>query len=208
PMLAARLPAEQPHPHGGLYHRLELAFQRVEGAYVRVLDWALGHRGTVLAAAAASFVVALAFGSLLGSEFFPPSDEGRMFVMMETPPGTSLEGTTERVKEAESWLLAQPELRGLFSGIGVSGPDGPGNATNAVFVPTLKPRAERTRSAQELMVAARKSRAEIPGIDVRVFDPVSMLSGGGRGELEFALRGNLPIEQLDQISDEIMHRLS
>jgi HAE1 family hydrophobic/amphiphilic exporter-1 len=208
PMLAARLPAEEPHAHGSLYHRLELAFQRIERAYARTLDWALGHRGTVLAAAAASFVVALGFGALLGSEFFPPSDEGRMFVMLETPPGTSLEGTTERVKEAEKWLMAQPELRGLFSGIGVSGPDGPGNVTNAVFVAILKPRAERTRSAQELMVAARKALAEIPGIEVRVFDPVSMLSGGGRGELEFALRGNLPIEQLDQISDEIMRRLA
>src|SRR5262249_45872248 len=159
PMLAARLPVERPHAQGGLYHRLELAFQRVERSYASVLDWALGHRGTVLAGAAGSFVVALAFGSLLGSEFFPPSDEGRMFVMMETPPGTSLEGTTERVKEAEQWLLAQPELRGLFSGIGVSGPDGPGNATNAVFVAILKPRAERTRSAQELMVAARQALA-------------------------------------------------
>ena len=207
PMLAARMPAEQPHAHGSFYRKLELGFSRFEAAYARALDWALGHRVTVLVFALASFLVALAFGSLLGSEFFPPSDEGRVFVMMETPPGTSLEGTTERVKQAEKWMLAQKELKGLFSGIGVSGPDGPGNVTSAVLVAILKPRSERERSAQDLMVAARAALAQIPGLEVRVFDPVSMLSGGGNGELEFALRGNLAIEQLDQISDEIIRRL-
>jgi len=207
PMLAARMPAEESHSQGGFYHRLEIAFARIEGAYARILDWALGHRGTVLAAAGASFVVALVFGSLLGSEFFPPSDEGRIFVMMETPPGTSLEGTTERVKEAEKWLLSQSEIQGLFSGIGVSGPEGPGNVTNAIFVAILKSRSERTRSAQDLMVASREALGQIAGIEVRVFDPVSMLSGGARGELEFALRGNLAIDELDRISDEIIRRL-
>jgi len=207
PMLAARMPEEPPHPPGGFYHRLELGFRRIEEWYARVLDWALSHRVTVLGIALASFFVAIGFGTLLGSEFFPPADEGRVFVMMETPPGTSLEGTTERVAQAEKWMLAQPELKGLFSGIGVSGPEGPGNVTNAIFVAILKPRGERERSAQELMVDARAALAEIPGMESRVFDPVSMLSGGGRGELEFALRGNLPIDQLDKISDEILRRL-
>jgi len=207
PMLAARMPAEEPHAHGSFYARLELAFARVEETYARVLDWALAHRSTVLGLALVSFAVALGFGSLLGSEFFPPSDEGRLFVTMETPPGTSLEASTERVKEAEKWVLAQPEVKGMFSGVGVSGPDGPGNATSGVFVAILKPRSERARSVQELMVAAREALGQIPGIEVRVFDPISALSGGGRGQLEFALRGNLPLDQLDRISDEILHRL-
>ncbi|MFI5316495.1 MAG: efflux RND transporter permease subunit [Myxococcota bacterium] len=207
PMLAARMPVEEPHAHGSFYRKLELGFSRFEAAYARVLDWALAHRASVLGLALASFVAALLLGSLLGSEFFPPSDEGRVFAMMETPPGTSLAGTTERVAQAEKWMLAQKEVKGLFSGIGVSGPDGPGNVTNAVFVAILKPRSERARSAQEMMVAAREALGEIPGLEVRVFDPVSALSGGGRGELEFALRGNLAIDQLDKLSDEILLRL-
>ena len=151
--------------------------------------------------------LALFFGTLLGAEFFPPSDEGRIFVMMETPPGTSLEGTLDRVKQAEKWMLAQPELKGLFAGVGVSGPEGPGNVTNAVFVAILKPRSERERSAQELMTAARAALGKIPGVDVRVFDLSSMIGGGGRGELEFAMRGNLEIDELDRLSDEFMRRL-
>ncbi len=207
PMLAARMPETEAHPSDGVFRKLELLFARLEAGYARVLDWALGHRATVLWIAVGSFVAALFFGTLLGSEFFPPSDEGRVFVLMETPPGTSLEGTLDRVKEGEKWLLAQPELKGLFSGVGVSGPDGPGNVTGAIFVAILKPRSERSRSAQELMTAARAELGKIPGIDVRVFDPIAMIGGGGRGELEFEMRGNLPIDQLDQLSDEILRRL-
>ena len=63
------------------------------------------HRARVLGIALASFVVSCGFGSRLGAEFFPPSDEGRFFVMMETPPGTTLEGTLDRLKQAEKWML-------------------------------------------------------------------------------------------------------
>jgi HAE1 family hydrophobic/amphiphilic exporter-1 len=126
--------------------------------------------------------------------------------MMETPPGTSLAGTEERVRQAEKWMLEQPEMRGLFSGIGISGPDGPGNVNNAVFVAILASRYERERTAQQIMIAAREALGRIPGLKVAVFDPASMFSGG-RGELEFHIRGNLRIEDLDSISSEMVRAL-
>ncbi|MEX2208337.1 MAG: efflux RND transporter permease subunit [Myxococcota bacterium] len=207
PMLAARMPAPKEREHGGFYHRLELAFLWLESEYKRVLDWALGHRAAVLGIAAASLVFALFLGTRLDAEFFPPSDEGRIFVMMETPPGTSFEGTLERATQAEKWMLAQPEIHGLFAGIGVSGPAGPGQVTNAVMVAILKSQHERERSAQEIMSAARDGLASIPGLDVRVPDMSSMMSGGGHGELEFAIRGDLEIDELDRLSDEFIQRL-
>jgi HAE1 family hydrophobic/amphiphilic exporter-1 len=151
--------------------------------------------------------VALGFGSRLGTEFFPPSDEGRLFVMMETPPGTSLAGTLERLKQAEKWMLQQPEVAGLFAGVGVSGPEGPGSVNNAVFVSVLTPSSERDRSAQELMVDARIALGKIPGLDSRVFDPSQFFSGGGGGEFEFKIRGNLELDELSELADEFIHAL-
>jgi HAE1 family hydrophobic/amphiphilic exporter-1 len=206
PMLAARIPAPKAAPPNGMYDRMERGFLWMERAYKRTLHWAIGHRATVLAIAVLSLGAAAGFGSALGAEFFPPSDEGRLFVIMETPPGTSLAGTEERVREAERWMLAQPEMKGLFSGIGISGPDGPGNVNNAVFVAILASRYERERTAQEIMVAAREALGRIPGLKVAVFDPSSMFSGG-RGELEFHIRGNLPIDELDRISSQMIREL-
>ena len=206
PMLAARMPPPEARAHGSIYHRLEQAFVWLEHSYQGVLGWALVHRVAVLGIAALSFAIGIGFGSQLGFEFFPPSDEGRIFALMETPPGTSLQGTLERLTQAEKWMLAQPEVNGLFAGVGVSGPEGPGAVNNAVFVSILKPSSERKRSAQQLMVAARDALGKIPGLKSRVFDP-SQFSGGGGGEFEFAIRGNLELDELSALADDFVHEL-
>ncbi|HEX5068230.1 MAG TPA: efflux RND transporter permease subunit [Myxococcota bacterium] len=207
PMLAARMPAPRAVAHKGIVRRIELWLEQLERVYRRVLDWAFAHRGSVLGIALASFAVAIGFGMRLGAEFFPPSDEGRIFVMMETPPGTTLEGTMERLQLAEKWMLAQPEVHGLFAGVGVTGPEGPGSVNNAVFVSILKPHAERKRGAIELMADARKALDGIPGLKTRVFDPSQFFGGGGEGELEFSLRGNVELAELDRLSDLFMNAL-
>jgi HAE1 family hydrophobic/amphiphilic exporter-1 len=207
PMLAARMPPPAERSHGSIYQRLERGFGWLERSYRGILGWALGHRTLVLAGAALSFVVALGFGSRLGLEFFPPSDEGRIFVIMETPPGTNLDGTLERLKLAEKWMLSQPEVGGLFSGVGVSGPNGPGSVNNAIFVSVLRPAAEREKSAQQLMVEARDALGKIPGLDSRVFDPAQFRGGGGSGEFEFNIRGNVELTELDGLADRFVREL-
>jgi HAE1 family hydrophobic/amphiphilic exporter-1 len=207
PMLAARMAPPAPRPERSIYGRLERGFTWLEEGYRSLLDWALSHRMAVLALATLSFVVALGFGSQLGAEFFPPSDEGRVFVMLETPPGTNLSGTLDRLKLAEQWMLAQPEVHGLFAGVGVSGPEGPGSVNNAVFVCILRPRAERERTAHELMAAARDALGNIPGMDARVFDPSQFFGGGGSGDFEFSLRGNVELDELDALSERMIRQL-
>jgi len=220
PMLAARMPPPEKRSHGSIYHRLERGYSWLEQRYSALLGWAIStetalrigrvrvsHRGVVLGVALLSFVAALGFGTQLGTEFFPPSDEGRVFVMMETPPGTNLDGTLERLQQAEKWMLRQPEVHGLFAGVGVSGPDGPGSVNNAIFVAMLKPQAERERSAHELMAAARDALGNIPGLDARVFDPSQFFGGGGSGEFEFNIRGNIELAELDSLANRFMRDL-
>ena len=208
PMLAARMPARTEHKPGGVYHRLEQGLNWLEQSYRELLEWALVHRGPVIGIAVASFLFAAVFGSQLGAEFMPPSDEGKLFVIMETPPGTNLDGTLERLIMAESWMLKQPEVHGLFAGVGVSGPEGPGSVNNAIFVSILKPRAERERSAQELMRDARDALEKIPGLKARVFDPSTFMGGGGgHGEFEFNIRGNLELDELDHLSNLFIREL-
>jgi HAE1 family hydrophobic/amphiphilic exporter-1 len=113
----------------------------------------------------------------------------------------------DRLNRAEKWMLAQPEVHGLFAGVGVSGPDGPGSVNNGVFVAILKPQADRERSAHDIMEAARKALGQIPGLEARVFDPSQFVGGGGAGELEFRLRGNVELTELDALSDRFIRGL-
>ncbi|MFQ5698799.1 MAG: efflux RND transporter permease subunit [Myxococcota bacterium] len=207
PMLAARMPPPRPRAPGSVYALLERGFAALEKGYRAILAWALDHRGLTLGGALASFVLALVIGHGLGSEFFPQADSGRIFVMVETPPGTSLEGTEGIVHQAEKFLLAQPEVSGLFAGVGIAGPRGAGSVTTAVMIGILEPQSERERSSQELILAARSALDGIPGATIRVFDPSGMFSGGSRGDVEFHLRGQASLAELDSLSAHMIREL-
>jgi len=208
PMLAARVPTAGERAHGSIYHRLEQAFSWLETRYASLLDWTLTHRWTTLAVATASFVVALAFGAQLGAEFFPASDEGRFFVEFQTPPGTSVQGTLDILERNEEWILAQPEVAGLFSAAGTGRQGaGPPQPTDGVMFTMLKKRSERERSAQELVLAARQALTSIPGQKVKVHDMSGMMMSGEAGQFAVDLRGNVDIDTLDRLARRMIEEL-
>jgi HAE1 family hydrophobic/amphiphilic exporter-1 len=209
PMLAARVPHAKERAHGSIYHWLEVAFVALETRYGRILDWTLQHRWTTLGIAAGSFVVSLGLASQLGAEFFPASDEGRFFIEFETPPGTSVQGTLEVLQKNEEWILAQPEVAGLFSGAGTGRQGaGPPQPTEGVMFAMLRPASERKRSAQELVVEARRALGEIPGERVLVSDMSGMMFSGGRGQFEIDLRGNVDLDTLDDLAGKMIAELT
>jgi HAE1 family hydrophobic/amphiphilic exporter-1 len=208
PMLAARVPAARERAHGSIYHRLEQGFAWLETRYGRVLDWTLAHRWTTLAIASVSFVIALGFGSRLGAEFFPSSDEGRFFVEFQTPPGTSVQGSLDILNKNEEWLLAQPEVAGLFSAAGTGRQGaGPPQPTDGVMFAMLKKRSERERSAQELVLAARQALTSIPGQKVKVSDMSGMMASGESGQFAVDLRGSVDVDTLDRLATRMISEL-
>ncbi len=208
PMLAARIPRAKERAHGSIYHRLEQGFQWLEDHYRSLLYWAVSHRAATLGIAVASFVLALFFGSRLGAEFFPSSDEGRFFVEFTTPPGTSVQGTLEVLQRNEEWILAQPEVVGLFAGAGTGRSNaGPPQPTDGVMFAILKSRRDRERSAQELVRQARQALTAIPGQKVKVSDMSGMMMAGGSGDFQVNLRGNVDLNTLDQLADRMIAEL-
>jgi HAE1 family hydrophobic/amphiphilic exporter-1 len=206
PMLAARIPTAKEREHGSIYHRLEQGFGWLESRYKTVLFWALSHRAATLVIALLSLVAAIGFGSRLGSEFFPPADTGRIFVRMETPPGTSIEATLEIMKMNERWALAQPEVAGAFSAIGLGGRRGGGQPTEGVMFIVLRHKSDRERGAHELIREAREVMGAIPGQQVRIFDLSGMMSTQS-GAFSFHVQGDLDLETLDALSDRMITEL-
>ena len=208
PMLAARVPHAPPARPGGIYDRLERIFLGLESGYRRALDWTFRHRIATLGFAGLSFVAAIGFAMRLEAEFFPPEDQGRFLVFLETPAGTTFESTLEQLKLDEKWVLAQPEVAGLFSAVGLSGPRGPGTVNEGLLFATLTPRKQRKRSAQDLIKEAREVLGRIPGQQANVFDFSGLRTGHGHGGFEFSIRGNLALADLDRLADELMRRLT
>ena len=209
PMLAARIPAAKEREHGSIYHRLEVWLTNLESSYRRLLDWTLAHRVATILIAGASFLVTagmLRF-NVLGTEFFPPADIGRFFVAVETPPGTSPEGTLEVMKKNEAWVFSQPEVAGGFAGVGFAGPEGGADPTRGIMFVMLKNRAIRERGVHEIIDEGRKVLGAIPGQKVRLSDMSGMQMSADRGEFEIELQGNLEIAKLAALGDTFVAAL-
>ena len=207
PMLAARMPAPKEREHGSIYHRLEQGFDWLESHYRTLIDWAFLHRKTTLGIAVGSFALALLFGRALGAEFFPPADNGMFFVRFTTPAGTTLETTREFLRRNEEWMLQQPELAGMFAGVGIGDRRQGGSSNEGMIFAILKSKRDRERTTQELVPLAREALARIPGQQVRVFDLSSMIGNVSGGDFAFEIRGNVELGELDELSDRFIAEL-
>jgi HAE1 family hydrophobic/amphiphilic exporter-1 len=207
PMLAARMPPPQPRKAGSIYDRLEVAFERLETAYTKVLNLSIEHRWVTVGLTGFSLILAYVFASQLKTEFFPPADEGIFFAQIESAPGTSVWATLEYLEQDEKWFLDQPEVVGIFSAAGSSGGFTPPKSNAAMLFGTLSNRADRDKSVITLIKEARAALANIPGRTIRVFNPAESMSGTRGGGFSVQLRGNLSLDDLDRVASEFISGL-
>ncbi len=142
PMLSSDL-ARIPALHaGGTRHLARLlafferSVERLARFYRQLLGWSLRHRITTLSVAAATF-----FGSLsqplVGTEFVPLPISTTQ-IGLNTPVGTSLEATADKVRQVEAALASYPEVRYSYATINSGNAQG---KNNALITVRLKERA-------------------------------------------------------------------
>ncbi len=86
--------------------------------YERSLEWALEHRGTVLAVAFGALALAMIGGRMLPRSLMPEVDEGAFRVELNLPVGTPLEVTADAAGRLESALLSTEGVEAVFSRVG------------------------------------------------------------------------------------------
>jgi HAE1 family hydrophobic/amphiphilic exporter-1 len=86
--------------------------------YHRALEWALDHRGRVMALSLTILAGAVALGATLDRDLLPDVDQGSFDVRLEVEAGTSLPATVEVADQIERVLLEDPGVEAVFSRIG------------------------------------------------------------------------------------------
>jgi CzcA family heavy metal efflux pump len=159
-------------------------FLFVDQYYQRVLQMSLAHRKTVVGGVSAVFMGTLLLflppllsigpGLPIGTELFPPSDEGQIRMAIRLPVGSSLEETKKVVEKVEKIVFENvPELQAMNTragsgrGMGVFGGRFAGPHVGNVFL-TLVPQAERERSSEGIARMLREKARQIPGALVTV----------------------------------------
>jgi HAE1 family hydrophobic/amphiphilic exporter-1 len=181
---------------GRLYTASETFLDRMDLGYSRLIGRALHHRPTVLAAGTACVVVAALILPTIGFELMPVTDEGEVQVTAELPVGTRIERAQDVALRLESLLPEYVKEQDAIITQAGGGGFGGGSASRTQATLRLVPKAERTRSSEEIARTLNRQLAGvIPGVIIttrasggnRAMD---RLLGGGDSRMALEIRGD------------------
>ncbi len=86
--------------------------------YLVTVRWCLEHPWTTVLAAGAFFLMSIVLISQLPTAFIAGQDESTEFVILEGPPGSSLEQTTALAERARALLAEVPEISAVLTVVG------------------------------------------------------------------------------------------
>ena len=163
PMLCSRFirPAGA-EKHGRLYLLMERFFEGMLKTYEWTLKLVLKHRLTILVL---TIVLTVATGFLftkIPMGFLPSEDTGQIFAFTEAAQGISFDDMVKHQKALAAIISEDPNIAAFMSAVGASGIS-VANNTGRMFM-RLKPRSERTLSADEIIQELRPKVSQVPGI--------------------------------------------
>ena len=143
---------------------IEHGIDQVHVMYGKVLELALRWRKLTLTAALALFVGSIMLVPLIGGEMMPDTDRGWINLSFETPLGSSLEYTDNKVHQIEDALKAFPEIESLLAVVGTQD----GRNTARVDLKLTDVKVKKRRSQKELEKLIRERLQPIAGITLSV----------------------------------------
>ncbi|MBI5562902.1 MAG: efflux RND transporter permease subunit [Deltaproteobacteria bacterium] len=204
PMLASRMLRHRAEGKAG--EKDSCLYALMQGLYLKLLRWCLNHRLVAGIAAMLIFLSIIPLGKLAKFEFVVDDDMSEFEVIVETPPGSSLQKSDEVLRSIEAELKRIPEVERLFTNIGVRG-QYLSNVTDASIYVGLKHMSKRDRTQFEIMQEARKRLARFTGLRASA-QTINLISGGGFKSTPFnvVLRGP-DLARLDEYSSALITRL-
>jgi HAE1 family hydrophobic/amphiphilic exporter-1 len=207
PALAALLLSRGEKPKGAFFRGVNRVIDGGTALVVTML------RGLVRA----RIVVSLVFVALLGltywvymrvpTGFVPDEDQGYVFILIQAPPGASLDYTKNIVKQVEATMMKMPEMSRVFAAVGFSFA---GAAPNqGIVFAQLKDFTERkgdAHSAKAVVGQLFGGFSQITGALVIPFLPPSINGLGQFGGFTYELLDQTggPIEDLEKAAQQLI----
>jgi HAE1 family hydrophobic/amphiphilic exporter-1 len=178
PMLCARVLKAVDHSKkpGRFMQASERVFDGALDLYKRTLDFVLRHQRATLATTIATFVLVIGLYAWVPKGFFPIEDTGFISSTIEAATDTSFEAMAERQQQVAAIVRKDKDVAYVVSTAGATGISRTTN-TGRLFI-SLKPRHERSESANQIIQRLRTTVVQVPGVNV-FFQPVQNISVGG-----------------------------
>jgi len=173
-------------------------FHWLDNWYTGWVQWSLDHAGVIIGISVVTFLFSFPLNRMVGRTFVPNEDMGEWTIHLDTPEGTSLEGSTEVAKSMVK------ELSGI-KGVRALEPTITDRPTHIHLLGFATPFEERTVSQDYILTELRRRLAAHPSYkpSITIRNP---LGGGEQGG--FPISANLLGPDMARLADYSMRALS
>ena len=185
-------------------------FEKLTDKYVSLLRL-IAHRklitlGLWLAFAGGIILIA----NNLPSGFIPSEDQGMVYAIIQTPPGSTLERTNDISRQLQTIIQKVDGVKSVSSIAGYEVlTEGRGSNAGTCLI-NLKPWSERKHTMQEIIYELEEKAKSIPGATIEFFDPPAVPGFGAAGGFALQLldktnSGNYNL--LEKVKNDFMKEL-
>jgi multidrug efflux pump len=170
----------------------ERGFDALRRDYERSLAWALRHRRTMLAVLFATIGLNVFLYIVIPKGFFPQQDTGQIQGGIRGDASSSFDLMKTKLREVASIIERDPAVKSVVGSVGAGGFGGPGSGASANVSITLKPQAERSASADQIIARLRPQLARVAGVGTWL-QAIQDFGGGGRSansQYQYTLLGD------------------
>jgi HAE1 family hydrophobic/amphiphilic exporter-1 len=185
-------------------------FDKVTDRYVGLLKL-IAHRRLVTGVLLAIFTIGIYFiANNLPSGFIPSEDQGMLYAIVQTPPGSTLERTNDISNKLVEVINTVEGVKSVSSIAGYEVlTEGRGSNAGTCLI-NLKPWSERHHSVTEIIEELEVKAKEIPGATIEFFDPPAVPGFGAAGGFALQLLDKTnsgDYKQLESVTNEFIVEL-
>ncbi|PWN62125.1 efflux RND transporter permease subunit [Chryseobacterium oncorhynchi] len=185
-------------------------FTKGAGKYEKMLNKTVTKKTITLPLLLAFCACTYFLSNSLPSGFIPAEDQGMIYAIIQTPPGSTLERTNQIAKEL---LRESEDIDGVQSVSSLAGyeilTEGTGSNSGTCLI-NLKSWEERKESAAEIIEKLEEKAKNIPGANIEFFQPPSIPGYGAAGGFELRLldkAGSGDYHKMEQVSNDFVKEL-
>lgn len=191
--------------------RFNRGFDKMSGRYMNILRRIVNRRVVTFGLLAFFCACTWYLNGTVPSGFIPNEDQGMLYAIIQTPPGSSLERTNE---VAERLQKICEEIDGVQSVSALAGyeilTEGTGSNSGTCLI-NLKSWEERKHSVIEIMEELEEKTKDIAGANIEFFQPPAVPGYGAAGGFELRLLdrgGSGDYKKMEAVSNEFVKELS
>ncbi|WP_461599259.1 efflux RND transporter permease subunit [Winogradskyella sp.] len=185
-------------------------FEKITGRYVAVLNKIIARR-VVTFGILAIFIAGIIYtNKILPSGFVPNEDQGTIYAIIQTPPGSTLEITNSVAQKLQKIAEEFEDIESVTSLAGYEiMTEGRGSNAGTCLI-NLKPWSERHHSVHEIMEELEEETKDLGAI-VEYFEPPAVPGFGSSGGISMRLLdksgGETDYQEFDKINQEFLAAL-